>query len=111
MSPDSKPKKLSKLSQVMACRLDQKLSKLKCRGGQFYGLVWLYFHNYDNGRRNEDGLQVHVHVNAGDSGRGSGARGGRRGRRGRGGRQVRERALPAEDAAGMADIMINIAFH
>ena len=54
---------------------------------------------------------MHVHVNAGDNARGSGARGGRRGRRGRGGRQVRERALPAEDAAGMADIMINIAFH
>ena len=48
-------------------------------------------------------------MNAGDGGRGSGTRGGRRGRRARGGRvNQRANALPAEEDAGMVDILVNI---
>ena len=79
--------------------------------GEFLCIGWIsIFFNSWKIRPNQEGLQVHVHVNAGD-GRGSSTRGGRRGRRGRGGRQApRERALPDEVNGGVLENSVKISY-
>ena len=84
---DCKP---SKLSRVKGRTKEVPMMQM-CRGGKLFVLTrqWLIANYLHHSRSNEEGLQVHVHVNGVVVAAGS--RGGLRGRRGRGEMQAQRK--------------------